>query len=436
MAGAAVEGCSSSSTTPAATPTESPDGAVASSDAASITDSGAVIQADATSDGGSSASAQTACETLASAHCKRLTECGWPRPECGTITQGCPSRTFSAGSTLTPDTAMACAAQITALSCAEIVAGELLPCETIGTRGQGEACAWNNQCASGRCSATNGACGSCLGIAQPGEACGDAIGVVCAPGSGCQLGIDVCRKNGQGDPCASGPDCAPGLQCVATDDGGATGACQPLPKPGEPCAMLVGGIISECPQPFFCDWENDSGIRTGGHCRAPATTGGDCGHTGEYGYTTNFLCDPFNHCNFGDGGSEYVAGLKSCVPSPKVGEPCGRNESANYDVDCVPGAYCKLPTADATIGTCAAKLATGEPCDVQAMANTSPCQSGSCSNDPFCTSSVVDGGAPICLSGAASGGMGDTCNVQCASCSSLYQCSKGKCTALNRTSCE
>lgn len=225
-------------------------------------------------------------------------------------TSNCTTALSAADTGSTPDLLVACAAALTAESCADYLAGKTVTaCETPAGKGAvGSACAYPAQCDSDYCAVPQGAaCGTCAAVPKAGDSCAATGG--CGPGLDCTKDTSICVVPvAEGGACGKGSPCAAGLSCV-----GATrlkqGSCMP-----------VGQASAAC----------DSTEQTGPACDR----------------SLGFYCN----------------GAMKCAAASLVapGAPCGVVQSGF--AACMSGASCEIP-AGQTAGTCAAAIADGAPCD-------------------------------------------------------------------------
>jgi len=111
----------------------------------------------------------------------------------------------------------------------------------------GMPCAFDEQCAGARCSASGDGCGVCLTPRKLGEAC---IGLLdtCARSATCTNGVCVSTKKVVGQTCALGPggllpldqkECDDELYCEAPDVTGGSGICRAVHGKGEACSLIA-----------------------------------------------------------------------------------------------------------------------------------------------------------------------------------------------------
>jgi hypothetical protein len=330
------------------------------------------------SDGGP-VDAKQACIDYLTAYCAKELGCGVRDVTCpALIPAACPEYLFAAGSTRTPRSVEACASQIEALSCDQMVARVLPACVTPGTLAPGEPCVFASQCASLYCTHGTGACGTCAALPTPeaGTRCGDDLS--CAPGFVCAVSRGVCwPEQPQGQPCtpsANPPtNCKSGLTCLATD-GGVTGACGTLPGVGASCVRELTPFslsVATCSteQGLGCVPSDGGSLGT---CEGPAPIHGAC----VFGQ-----CDATHACAIADGST-----FGTCEPLPGAGSPCAHGA-------CASGAYCDLDHGGA-MPLCQASVALGQPCQQLTSASVYPCVTGAaCSPQPSGTCAPGSRGA-------------------------------------------
>jgi hypothetical protein len=207
-----------------------------------------------------------------------------------------------------PTSERRCLRELTSISCdrtAEDNRVQPLTCQgaLTGTRSPGAACAFDEECATGRCALdacddTQCCPGSCKGPpVGAGSACerhDDCLG-----GLYCSTDGTCAKDAGANAPCSADVACDLGLACVS-------GICRSLPRMGEPCpygrcadvgARCASGTCvpvglagdtcmddSECSQYARCD---------GGHCAEVPTIGMACaGRCAGVAFCKNGVCVP------------------------------------------------------------------------------------------------------------------------------------------------
>lgn len=314
--------------------------------------------------GGSEAgpiTAREACEAYLNAACTRYAECGQPL-NCDNYLAYCPDYLFAQGSSRQVDDVLACAVVRRNQDCAEVLLGIDPPCATPGTGKKGDACDFNGQCESFRCTGF-AACGTCLGLTPPNSGCpkaGDACGhnQTCpSEDAGCVLRTapphlapgDVCPQ-----PDGGGLACPPDAPCLGAGAKADVGTCTVPPKSG-PCAYPIGAAqAGSCAYGTQCVREDASAPN--GLCAPGAQLGETCGGAAQIACVDGLYC---------------ASG--KCAPRLQVGAACtGVGE-------CAVGAYCKLTAP--SVGTCEPAAAPGAPCGASAADAglvPTPCAQGSC----------------------------------------------------------
>ncbi|APR77806.1 Thiamin-phosphate pyrophosphorylase [Minicystis rosea] len=271
-------------------------------------------------------------------------------------------------------------------------------------RALGEACAFDDQCDSLRCSgdATVGTCGACVAIQPLGEPCtgplqGCSRSAICADG--------VCRslRKVLGEACALGPkgedtsDCDDELYCARIDGSSMAGTCTARTPEGSACESYLG----TCAQGTSC------GVASH-RCEVPAP--GTC--------VDGWSCPAGFHCDASE----------TCQPGTlQEGDLCGIVDGSLVDDECAAGLVCgSLAFPDGgggpgTVTTCLKVPNEGEPCI-----------SGACGAGLFCRHLAYDNVTlPRCERGRSEGeacrndnlyriacaeGLecrGDTCQIAC-----------------------
>jgi hypothetical protein len=209
-----------------------------------------------------------------------------------------------------------------------------------GTRPDGAACYFADECSGGRCD-TAGGCPA--GTCCPGT-CGTStrasIGAHCdarawcTDDAYCDTTATCAPLIAMGGACTSSYTCAAGLVC---DDRSST--CQPPPRAGEAC-ILINGAPSCSTVGLSCDTDHQT-------CVATSRLGGSC--DGGRACVHDLVCDN---------------GV--CATPVAEGASCALGT-------CAPGLHCDDTRSPPT---CRAPGATGDPC-----VNIDDCQSYACVND-------------------------------------------------------
>lgn len=235
----------------------------------------------------------------------------------------------------------------------------------------GAVCAFDEQCATGRCNGDveAGTCGECVTIAALGEDCtgahqGCSVSAVCSDG--------ICRslRKVEGEECALGAkgddreECDVELFCARVGDFGEPGECVRRTPVGGSCADELsrcalgatcnGDKVCELPVPGSCLYGyscvGESVCGDDGACH-PGTLaqGAACGIVD--GSFIDDACSPGLVCGHQDGDAPGT----TCVPLPTKGEACIRER-------CAEGLFCFKPMVDDTQMFCDTPRGEGEAC--------------------------------------------------------------------------
>lgn len=196
-----------------------------------------------------------ACAAVAKAQCARLAACSpyqlavaYPsEARCAArVAALCEQRAALPGSRRSAATLTACAADLAALPCADVLGGpNLLPssCLPPGELPSGAGCQDDGQCQSVRCKSSNG-CGAC--------AARYSLGFSCQDDAECTLGLRcsaLCVRPGARDAaCGPGAPCQAGLSCQAGTCVEAAALRAPCTGPG----TCDGSLGLFCGQDFKC----------------------------------------------------------------------------------------------------------------------------------------------------------------------------------------
>ena len=237
------------------------------------------------------------------------------------------------------------------------------------------ACAFDEQCASNRCSADSvaGTCGECVTIEALGHACtGPHQG--CSASAVCKNGFCQSLRKVEGEGCKLGPkggdlmECDVELYCARVGDTWDHGQCVHYTPLGESCA----DENSRCPPGAVCDENKVCAIPVPGSCGTFSTYCARESYCGD-----DNMCHPGTlaegeKCGLVDG--EFLQqgcapGLicwhkegdgtgTTCVPLPKKGEPC-------ILTHCAEGLFCLVSMENDTITECDTPRGEGEACSNQ-----------------------------------------------------------------------
>jgi hypothetical protein len=263
----------------------------------------------------------TACAAEATANCAKREQCqdkGATREfggmdACTTrLTASCVAALAAPGQGNNPTAVTACAATITAATCAAYLDPAGVCPQQKGTGADGSACAYAGQCSTGFCATPYGAaCGVCAELPKAGDACG----------SGC------------------------GAQALSCDH--TTGTCLAIVAVGAKCdATNLCGPSADCVGA-------DAKTMTQGTCTAEGEmAGAACDNTSK----TAARCDR-------NAGLACNAMTKMCeaMPTATAGAVCGADKKTGTVTECS-GGTCETP-AGAAQATCVAYAADGAACD-------------------------------------------------------------------------
>jgi hypothetical protein len=246
-----------------------------------------------------------------------------------------------------------------------------------GGRSIGAPCAFDDQCATGRCSADvdAGTCGECVTIAALGHDCtGPHQG--CSISAVCKGGVCQSVRKVEGEACSLGArgddlnECDVELFCAAVGDWGEPGTCLRRTPLGESC----GGGQARCILGAWCEHEMCV-LPVPGTCNGARPWCGSASYCGD-----DLLCHPGtllqnaacgivdesfvdNECVSGlvCGNLEYPNGgggygtPSTCLPLPGKGEPC-------IHARCGEGLFCFRPPEGSTHPYCDSPRGEGEAC--------------------------------------------------------------------------
>ena len=285
-----------------------------------------------------------ACSDYAVAQCAKLDQCvvnGTTSRYGGTAIcqvrqkDACLARLRAPGTGNNAAAVELCVQELPTGSCTDFDLGNLPECMAkIGTRADGQPCAFAGQCESSNCAIATGTnCGVCAEASQPGESCAAAS---CSHGFACVKATQLCQPRGVLDGnCDADHPCGAGLSCV-TPSGAPSGTCQVAGNTlGAPCDPQRESAPA-CDPNFglYCDGATHT-------CQAVtyAAPGGQCGVVKPL--VVN--CTNDSTC-FGAQGQ--TPGM--CVANAADGMACDTLAGPS----CVPPAQCVTGSASATAGTC------------------------------------------------------------------------------------
>lgn len=245
-----------------------------------------------------------------------------------------------------------------------------------GGRAIGEACAFDDQCITNRCSGNAGTCGECVKIRALGESCiGPHEG--CSMTAVCQEGICKSRRKSEGESCKLGPkggsdlgECDIELFCAKRPDNFESGICTRRTPLGECCAgeRFRCGLGMECNrETHICEKSIPNACTNGRYCGGETVCGNDlfC-HPGTLppnascrgvdGQRLDNACSPGFICadpKYPNGGSLHQQ--PRCIPPGSLGEPCIHHT-------CLDGLYCSQSRSNYQITTCELLPGEGQAC--------------------------------------------------------------------------
>lgn len=207
-----------------------------------------------------------------------------------------------------------CATRWNNTSCDEIFSADPYPeCRSLGTRGQGEGCNLNNQCATNYCDQVGYSCGKCAPEPAEGAACTNsqqcAEGMWCMPDSTCH------KPAKRGQPCSSTLSCATDSICVS-------GTCAARVQEGGHCDTSAG---------LYCDFNGKELLCGSTSSACVAVTAKQAGES----CATQSYCEKSGMCSNG-----------TCQPA--AGDTGSCDDAAGpyceWPALCVNGS-CQLPTS-------------------------------------------------------------------------------------------
>jgi hypothetical protein len=280
-----------------------------------------------TSEGDGGRTSTNDCASLAQVICQRRSDCFSYNMQsywggvatCAARTKlGCEANLAAPGATATPEQFAACAAAFASRRCEDWALNSTpVECEFPGTRDDGEACAFDSQCKSTYCPASDDTCSACAPHLAAGESC--LATRACGWGFICYNGVCV-QVAAIGGACTSSYQCGGYLNCE-------DGVCAEGPGSGEPCDPQVG-LYCNGSQVLYCD--PTANVCTPGTF---AEVGEPCGWVnGEFVACTGSMCVGMGSDNPG-----------TCTKHLADGAPCTDwGQNCFEPARCVNGA-CTLP---------------------------------------------------------------------------------------------
>jgi hypothetical protein len=226
---------------------------------------------------------ERACSDQATAQCEKEHEClyrGTPGDSASlsacirALSTHCLRRSNSEGLNEGVTQVATCTRNLRHLSCDDFASLNWPGCFVPGTKLDGEACLWGDQCESYFCNIPNFAqgnhCGLCVSLPGNGEPCrvgceGGNLpaGLACVPDS---TGLSRCTPYGkEGDSCETVP-CETTFICVFDEASGRSTCRVPSAGPGEPCDSTVGPFCDTRRGLLACDGRT-------GNCVPPVLVG-------------------------------------------------------------------------------------------------------------------------------------------------------------------
>jgi len=257
---------------------------------------------------GTSGTPAEVCAAYAKASCERFAACevvAFRRAyssvdRCRERTaESCVDELSAAGTGLTTESMAQCADALATAGCTAGVTRPIPECTHEGSKGTGDSCRYDTQCASGFCNRPLRTwCGVCAPQVGVGETCDPNRPNGCEEGLACGPELMCVTPSGQDGSCNSNSDCQPTLHCMLAI------ACDVPPKLGEHCTgptacsdedALYCDADDVCSMVTFvepgetCDSElglscaasavctgEDGAPHASGKCQAPAADGDPC----------------------------------------------------------------------------------------------------------------------------------------------------------------
>lgn len=288
--------------------------------------------------------ADQACTDFATAQCSKLDQCivNGSTSRYGGVAvcqarqkQTCLARLSAPGTGNNPTDVELCAQQLPTVACTDFDLGNVPEClAKVGTRANGEPCAFPGQCQSSNCALVAGTtCGTCTAPNTAGDSCATTS---CSHGFVCVKATQQCQPRATlAGVCDADHPCGAGLSCVIAS-GAQSGTCEAAgTSVGTPCDPQRQSAASCDPNlGLFCHGATNT-------CAAVSYTlaGGQCG------FVTPIVIDCTNDATcFGAQGQ--TPGM--CAANAADGAPCDSEAGPS----CLPPAQCVPASAGATAGNC------------------------------------------------------------------------------------
>jgi hypothetical protein len=284
-----------------------------------------------------------ACTDFAAAQCTKLDQCvvNGTTSRYGGVAicqarqkEACLARLNAPGTGNNPSDVELCTQQLPTASCTDFDLGNVPEClAKVGTRENGQPCAFPGQCQSSICAIATGTnCGTCAMASQSGESCATTS---CSHGFACVKDTQCQPLGTSSSPCDANHPCGAGLSCV-TPSGAQSGTCETAGSSvGTPCDPQHQTAPACDPNVgLYCDGTTRSCLAV-----TYTLTGGACG----------FVSPIVVHCTNDStcfGALGQTPGL--CAANAVDGAHC----DTQLGPSCLPPAQCVTGSASATAGTC------------------------------------------------------------------------------------
>ncbi len=289
-------------------------------------------------------SADQACTDFAAAQCAKLDQCvvNGTTGRYGGVSicqsrqkQTCLARLNAPGTGNSPTDVELCAQQLPTASCGDFDLGNVPDCMAkVGTRVNGQPCAFPGQCQSSSCAVVNGTnCGTCTAPNQAGDSCATTS---CSHGFVCVKSTQLCQPRGASSAtCDADHPCGSGLSCVIAQ-GAQSGTCETAgASVGTPCDPARKTEAS-CDQNagLYCDGTTRSCLAV-----SYGVAGSQCGFVSPIVVNCTNAATCF-------GAQGQTPGM--CLANAADGAACDTQAGPS----CLPPAQCVTGSPTVTAGTC------------------------------------------------------------------------------------